>query len=229
MFTIDPVYIILSLPALFIAFIAQILVRYFYSKYSNIPNKKNITGVDAVEGMAREYGLNIRLNVSLNDLSDHYNPLNRELTLSERVARTPTIASVGIAAHEMGHVLQHKKGSLLVGIRNIMVPVVNIGSTLGYILFILGLSLQFFELVMFGIALFSLSTLFTVVTLPIEIDASIKAMNMIKKLNLLDNDEIGGVRNVLTAAALTYVAAVMQSLSSLFYYIVRAFGVRKRE
>jgi len=83
--------------------------------------------------------------------------------------------------------------------------------------------------VLVGIALFSLSTLFTVITLPIEIDASVKAMNMIKKLGMLDNDEIGGVRNVLTAAALTYVAAVMQSLSSLLYYILRAFGGRKRE
>lgn len=229
MFYVDPLYILLAFPALFIAIIASILVRYYYSKYSKVPNSANLSGVDIVERIARRKGLNIRLNISMTDLSDHYNPFRGELTLSERVARMPSIASVGITAHEMGHVLQHKKGAILFGLRNLMVPLVNLGSSIGYILFVLGLSLQIAGVVLLGIALFSLSTLFTIITLPIEIDASIKALKMIRKLEILTYGEIEGVKKVLLAAALTYVAAVMQSLSSLLYYILRAFGVRRRD
>lgn len=189
----------------------------------------NLSGVDIVSKIAKDRGLNISLNVSMFGLSDHYNPLKRELTLSERVARVPSTASIGIAAHEMGHAEQHKKGSLLMGIRTFMVPIVNIGSTLGYILFILGLSMQIAGVVFFGIALFSLSTLFTIVTLPIEIDASMRALGMIRSLNTFNEEEISGVKKVLTAAALTYVASVVQSLSSLLYFILRSFGVRRKE
>ncbi|MBN2016180.1 zinc metallopeptidase [Candidatus Dojkabacteria bacterium] len=228
MFYIDPLYILLALPALLVGLCAQILVRYFYSKYSNVGNSANISGVEVVERLAREHGLNIKLNVSIAELSDHYNPLRSELTLSDKVARFPSVASVGIAAHEMGHALQHQKSAILMTVRNFMIPVVNIGSTLGYIIFILGLTLQFFEVAMIGIAIFSLSTLFTIITLPIEIDASIKALRMIRKMELFSEYDIAGIKNVLIAAALTYVAAVMQSLSILFYYILRAFGMRKR-
>jgi len=227
MFYIDPLYIILSAPALILAISAQLLVKYFFSKYSKTMNKKEMTGVDVAEKFAREYGLNLRLNVAFADLSDHYNPAVRELTLSERVARTPSIASVGITAHEIGHALQHKKGEFLVGLRTAMVPVVNFGTTVAYILFILGLSLQFFSLAIIAVALFSLSTIFTLVTLPIEIDASIKAMRMIRAQNILYPDELGGVKKVLIAASLTYVAGVLQSLSSLIYFVLRALGSRR--
>jgi Zn-dependent membrane protease YugP len=224
MFYIDPFYIILSLPALIIGIGAQLLVKYYFSKYSKVGNVKSITGIDVVEKIAREEGLNIRFSMSAN--SDHYNPRKSEITLSEKVARMPSIAAVGIAAHEMGHAMQHKKSSILMSIRNFMVPVVNIGSKIGYLLFLLGLSLQIFGFVTIGIALFSLSTAFTVITLPI--DASRKVLVVIKRLNLLESYEVDGVKKVLTAAALTYVAAVVQSLSTLLYYILRAFGGRKR-
>lgn len=228
MFYIDPFYILLSLPALLLGTIAQILVKYFYSKYSRIANVSNINGVEVVEKVVKEYGLNIRLNISLNNLEDHYNPINNELTLSENVARMPSIASVGIASHELGHAIQDKNKSILVSMRNYIVPIVNIGSTLGYILFLIGLFFQIFNLVIFGIILFSLSTIFTVITLPIEIDASVKAVNIIRKLGLLHEDEISGVKNVLIAASLTYVASVFQSLTNLLYYVFQALGVRRK-
>lgn len=229
MYYIDPFYILLSLPALIIGIIAQLLVRFYYNKYSRIDNSSQINGVDTAERIASEYDMNMRVQISLSKLSDNYNPYNRVLTLSDEVARTPTIASVGITAHELGHVLQHRNGSVLVGIRNFIVPIVNLGSTLGYIIFLVGLSFQFFGIVIFGIALFSLSTLFTIITLPIEIDASLKAMKMIERTGILQSYEMEGVKKVLVAASLTYVAAVMQSISTLFYYILRAIGVRRRE
>jgi Zn-dependent membrane protease YugP len=229
MLSIDPLYVLLAFPAFIVAFCAQLLVHYFYSKYSKIPNSANVSGADVVEMIARGKALNIRFNISLAELSDHYNPLRSELTLSERVARAPSIASIGIAAHEMGHVVQHKHGALLMGIRTLMVPIVNIGSTLGYILFIIGLSLQVLGVTVLGIILFSSATVFTIITLPIEIDASVKALKMIKELNILTLEELGGVKKVLFAAALTYVAAVAQSLSSLLYFILRAFGARRRD
>lgn len=228
MIGVDPIYIIFSLPAILLAIAAQILVRYFYSKYSRIPNSADVTGIDIVEGISRNHGLNIRLAVSMSDLSDHYNPISSELTLSEKVAHTPSIASVGIAAHEMGHVLQHKKGALLINIRNIMVPVVNFSTTLGYILFIAGMSLQILGVVLLGVGLFSISTFFTLITLPIEIDASMKALRMIRSLGIFNVSELDDIKKVLFTAALTYVAAVFQSLSSLIYYLLRAFGVRRK-
>jgi len=228
MYYIDPVYILISLPALLIGITAQLLVKYFYNKYNNVANSSRITGAEVAERFAKDYGLNIKLKISLSRLSDNYNPINRVLTLSDEVARRPSIASIGISAHELGHVLQHKKGSILVGIRNLIAPVVNLGSTLGYIIFLIGLSLQIFGAVIAGIVLFSLSTLFTIITLPIEIDASIKAVNMIKRTGILEEYEMNGVKKVLLAASITYVAAVMQSVSTLLYYVFRAVGIRKR-
>ncbi len=229
MFTLDPIYLLISIPAVLLTFGAQLFVRYYYSKYSKIINYNRLNGLETVEKIAREHDINIKVNISLNDLSDNYNPINGTLTLSEKVARTPTVSSVGIAAHEMGHVLQHKNGFILIVIRNIITPIVNIGSTLGYFLFIVGLPLQLFNMVILGIILFSLSTLFTIITLPIEIDASVKALRILRSLNIVNEKEVGGVKKVLTAAALTYLAAVMQSLSSLLYYILRAFNVKKKD
>ncbi|MBU0976631.1 MAG: zinc metallopeptidase [Patescibacteria group bacterium] len=228
MMFIDPLYIVFSIPALLLVFSAQILVRFFYSKYSKVANSAGLTGVDLVERISKSQGLDIKLNISMNELDDHYDPRTKEITLSDRIARTPSIASIGIAAHEMGHALQHQSGSVFINLRNFLVPVVNIGSTLGYILFIIGLSLQVFGLAIVGIAFFSLSTVFTVITLPVEADASIRALRMIKKLNILSPVEQDGAEKVLIAAALTYVAAIAQSLSSLLYFLFRAFGVRRR-
>ncbi|MDD3648467.1 MAG: zinc metallopeptidase [Candidatus Dojkabacteria bacterium] len=226
---IDPIYIIFSIPALILVLSAQILVKVFYSKFSKVGNSAGLTGVDVVEKISRTNNLDIKLNISMGQLDDHYNPRSKEITLSEQVARTPSIASIGIAAHEMGHAIQHRTGSLFINIRNFLVPVVNLGSTLGYILFLVGLSLQMFQLAIVGVGFFALSTVFTILTLPIEIDASVKALGMIQRLNIFSETDLGGVKKVLTAAALTYVAAIAQSLSSLLYFLFRAFGVRRRD
>jgi Zn-dependent membrane protease YugP len=228
MFYIDPLYILLSLPALIISFGAQFLVRHYFSKYAKITNSAHITGAELAGKIAHEFNLPVELTISPNDLSDSYNPLRKELTLSESVANYPTIASAGIVAHEMGHALQHKERSFLMGVRTAIIPMVNIGTTIGYILFLLGIAFQIFNLTLVGIAFFSFSTFFTVITLPIELGASRNALLMIRELHILDEGEIEGVKKVLLAAALTYVAAVFQSLSSLLYYVIRAFGVKKK-
>ncbi len=224
----DPLYLILTLPPLFLGIGATLLVKFFYSKYSKVENEAGLSGIDLAKQIAQKYDLGFRLNVAMQDLADHYDPSKGELTLSSNVAHNKSIASVGIAAHELGHIMQHKSESLLMKIRNLLVPAVNIGTMLGYFLFILGLSLQIFGAVILGIALFSLATIFTIITLPIEIDASIRAMNMLRGLGTFSSNDLSGAKKVLTAASLTYVAALLQSVSTLLYYIIRAFGGRRR-
>lgn len=229
MFYFDPLYLLIALPALLFAIVAQLIVKYVFSKYSKIANSREVSGAELVGKAASEYGLNLSLSVTPFDMNDHYNPLNGQLTLSEKVAHVPTIASVGIAAHEVGHAIQHQKGSFMIKIRERLMPIVNFSSTISYLLFILGLSLNIIGFVWGGVALFAVSTLFTFVTLPIEIDASKKAVKVMRDLDVLNEHELSNAKKVLLAASLTYVAAVAQSLSSLLYYILRAFGMRKRD
>jgi len=228
MFYFDPLYLLLSLPALLIAGGAQLLIRYYYSRYSKIGNSANMNGIGFVEQVARRQNMDVQIAISLSELSDNYNPSDRVLTLSDRVAHAPSIASVGITAHELGHAMQHKSGFFLFNIRSFMVPIVNMGTWLAFILFMIGLSFQIFGLVILGIVFFSFSTVFTLVTLPIELDASRRAIRLVEGLQVFTGEEVSGIKKVLFAAALTYVAAVLQSLSTLLYYILRAFGGRQR-
>lgn len=223
----DPIYILIAAPAFLAALIAQIIVKITYNKYSKVPNSKNYSGVNVVERIMREKNINLQVSVSHKQLSDNYNPFSDTLSLSEQVAYSPSVASVGIAAHEMGHVIQNKKGFFLLGIRNILIPAVRFGTSAGIILFLIGLSLSFFGLSILGVALFGLSTIFTIITLPIEIDASRRALDFIKKYSLLDSDQYSSAKKVLFAASLTYVAAVMQSVSTFAYYLLRAFGTKR--
>ena len=221
----DPLYLIFILPSLFISLMASILLRIWTNEYLSKPNTTNLTGYDAVHKIATEYGFNISLAQSHEKLSDHYDPSNGNLTLSQEVAHRPTVGSIAIAAHEMGHVMQHQKGSMFMSIRRILVPITNIGTNIGYIFIVLGIILAFANLAWLGIILFSLSTLFSLLTLPIEIDASKKALEFINKQGLLSKFEIGGAKKVLIAASLTYVAGTISSLSNLIYFIFRVQGI----
>lgn len=229
MFYIDPLYIIFSLPAIFIGGLASLLLRYWTNKYLSRENLNHITGVEVVERIARKKGLDIRLTVNDNFLSDHYNPSDRTLSLSRPIAQTTTITAVGIAAHEMGHALQHHNGNILLSLRNLLVPALNIGTSLGYFLLIMGIIIGFTQLAWVGIILFSGSTIFSFMTLPIELDASSKALKLIREEQLLFPEEISGAKKVLTAAALTYVAASLQSLGSLVYFFLRVRGMGRRD
>ncbi len=226
---IDPLYIIIMLPTLFIAFIAQILLKYWTNKYFNIISSTQLTGRDALAKISTSYDLNISYDTTYQTLNDHYDPRTKSITLSQKVANTPTIASIAITAHELGHALQDKEKSLLFNFRQLIVPIVNIGSNLGYILIVIGFIISSFNLANIGLIFFSTSTIFAFLTLPIEIDASKKGLKMIKKLNLLNSYEISGAQKVLFGAALTYVAGLISSLSNLLYFFIQTQSLKKRD
>jgi len=225
----DFAYLLCTLPAFAVGIIATILLRYWSNKYIKIPNVNRITGIDVVEKIARSNNIDVQLEVSQGFMTDHYNPRTKILSLSKDVAQVPSIASVSIAAHEMGHAQQHKAGSFLLSARTVLVPAVNIGSYLGYFLLILGIIIGFSQLAWLGIILFSGTTLFTFFTLPIEFDASRRAIEMLQKEQILFSDEMIGAKQVLMGAALTYVAATLQSLGNLVYFIFRVQGISKRK
>ncbi len=225
---IDSGYLLFALPALLLSILASLLVKYYSSKYLNIVTSKNLTGLDAVKILAQDQNLPISLASTSTHLGDNYNPTNRVLTLSHQIANTPTISSIAIAAHEVGHAVQHKQGSLLFKSRSIIVPVVNIGTNIGYFLIIIALLISSINLGWLGVILFSGSTLFSLLTLPLEIDASKKALHLIRKNNLLDPTEMTGAKKVLIAASLTYLAGLISSFSSLLYFILKIDGLNDR-
>lgn len=225
---IDLLYMTLMLPALILSIFASLLIKYYSHKYFNRPASTNLNGRDIVAKVATKYDLNLDLRISSADLSDNYNPYDQTLTLSSKVANRPTISSVAITCHELGHVLQHHNGSILIHIRRILVPAVNIGTNLGYILIVIGLILSVFNLAVIGLIFFSLSTVFAFLTLPIEIDASRRGLNLIKEMELLRPVEISGAKKVLISAALTYVAGLISSLSNLLYFFLQVKSIKDK-
>lgn len=225
----DSLYLLFALPAFLISIIASGLVKYWSSKYLDVPTLKQINGLDTVQKLSPTYNLNIRIEQVGGNLSDHYDPRDKTLRLSRDVALRPTITSVAIAAHELGHARQHSEKNILLALRSLIVPTVNLGTQLGYVLIVVGLLIASTNLAWVGIILFSLSTVFSLLTLPIELDASRKGLGMIKKERLLEPSEIPGAQKVLTAAALTYVAATISSLSNLLYFIFRVQGVGSKK
>ncbi|MFA5079549.1 MAG: zinc metallopeptidase [Dehalococcoidia bacterium] len=227
-------YLILMVPALIFMIYAQIKVKSTYSKYSKVYNQKGITGAQAAMQVLRANGMSdIPIETVKGKLTDHYDPSKRVLRLSPEVAGTPSVAAVGIALHEVGHAMQHKTKYAMMGLRSALVPVANIGSTLGWILvfgglLLMGLSQVFGEMVaIVGILLFSAAVLFTLITLPVEFNASSRARQMIKDTGLLVGQEYEGASAVLSAAALTYVAAMLQAVAQLLYFVFLVFGGRR--
>ncbi len=225
----DPLYFVIIAPALILSLVASLLLNYWYAKYTKITNRLGVSGAETAKIISEQRGYNISLNVQQGKLTDNYNPFNKSLNLSNEVAATKSIASVAIAAHELGHVEQDFKSNIFLRLRNTLVPVVNFGSTLGYILIFAGILLSVFDLAWVGVALFSLTAVFSIVTIPVEIDASRRAMGFIKEFNLLQESEYGGARKVLTAAALTYIAALLSSLGNVLYYVLILTNMRGRD
>jgi Zn-dependent membrane protease YugP len=229
MFFFDPLYFILAIPGLVLTLWAQWRVNSTYNKFSRVRNARGVTGVQAADILIRQAGLQGRVNVqgTSGKLSDHYDPRNRTLFLSPDVARGASVAAVGITAHELGHAMQHAQNYGPLNFRMAIVPVVNIGSWLGYIVFFLGFCLAtqaaFNPTIMWlGILLLSGTALFALVTLPVEFDASNRAMKMLEQSGLLVPQELQGARSVLNAAAWTYVAAAASTLLNLLYYVMLA-------
>ncbi len=228
-FGIDPLYLIMILPALAFTMWAQWKVKSSYTKWSNVPNSRGISGAQAARYLLDSNGLNnIQVEQSQGMLSDHYDPGAKVLRLSPQVYGVPSVASVGIAAHEMGHALQDKENYGALRLRSALVPVANIGSSFGIWIIIAGLLLQMTPLAWLGVIFFGAGFVFSLITLPVEFDASRRAMRMMDQSGLLAGQELAGAKEVLTSAAWTYIAAAAASLLTLLYWITRVGGSSRR-
>ena len=226
---IDPTYILVIIAAI-ISLIAQFLVSSTFSKYSKVGSSRNITGAQAAEMILRKHGsYDVTIRRVSGKLTDNYNPGNKTLNLSDLVYGSTSVAAVGVAAHECGHAIQHAKGYAPLSIRSALVPVVNIGSQLSWVFIMLGVVLSFNQtLITIGIVMFSAAVLFQLVTLPVEFNASSRALKEIEGIGILSRDETAQSRKVLTAAALTYVASAATAILQLLRLIL-LFGGRRRD
>ena len=224
----DYYYIILVLPAVILSLIAQAKVKSTYGKMAKVLNGRGITGAVAAQMVLSFYGINgVRIEQVSGQLSDHYDPRGNVIRLSQQVYSSSSVASVGIACHEAGHAAQHAQNYVPIKVRNAILPFANIGSTMGITLAFIGLILNFGILIDIGIILFACVVLFQLVTLPIEFNASRRAMQVISETGMLDEEESRGARKVLTAAAMTYVASLLVAVASLLRLVLR-FNSRRR-
>lgn len=224
---IDATYIFLVLPAVIFALWAQFNVKSTFSKYSKITSRSGMTGFDSARRILDANGLgDVRIAHVSGDLTDHYNPTDNTIYLSDSVYGSNSAAAIGVAAHEAGHAVQHATGYTPIKIRSAIIPITNIGSNLAMPLIILGIVLSFPTLAYIGVAAFGLSTLFQLVTLPVEFDASGRALKALE--GSLDGDDLASARKVLRAAALTYVAALAVSLVNLLRLLIMVAGNDRR-
>lgn len=219
-------YFILVIPALIISLIAQAKVKSTYNKMAKIRNTSGYTGAQAAAAVLRYYGImDVRIEETSGKLSDHFDPRSKVIRLSREVFYGNSIAAVGIACHEAGHAAQHAQSYAPIKIRNSIVPVCNIGSYLGLPLAFAGYFFGFEPLILAGLGLYSLIALFQLVTLPVEFNASKRAIRVIDETGLLrDETELNGAKKVLSAAAMTYVAALAVTLANLLRYAVLFLG-----
>ena len=221
----DIYYLILVVPALILSFIAQGMVQSTFKKYSSKKIERNITGAQAANYLLQKNDVTgVTVKPISGSLTDNFNPTDMTLNLSEPVYNVSSIAAVGVAAHETGHAIQHNKGYLPIKFRSMLVPVANLGSSAGPLLAILGLTLSFSFLVDIGLILFFGSVLFYLVTLPVEFNASSRALKTLKEAGVMNKEELKGVKKVLGAAAMTYVASALVSLGNF----IRFFLMTKR-
>lgn len=221
----DPTMIIL-IPAIIISFWAQTKVSSAYNKYSKVRTMNGYSGNQVARMMLDEAGLwDVKIEIVNTKLGDHYDPSSRILRLSPEVYNGATISSAGIAAHEVGHAIQHQKGYKPLTIRNSIVPIVNISSNVSWILFFLGIVMGFGGLTTLGIILFSAVVIFQLVTLPVEFNASNRALDILKSRGILYGDEVNNAGKVLDAAAMTYVAATLMAISQL----IRLIAISNRD
>ncbi len=215
-FFYDYYYIILVIPAIIISMYAQFKVQSTYKKYSEVMSKKGLTAREVTRKILDLSGLtNVKIEHIAGKLSDHYDPRTNVIRLSDSVYSDASVASLGVAAHEAGHAIQHATGYFPIKLRNSVLPVANIGSRLSVPLIILGIILSFEPLISFGILLFSFVLLFQLITLPVEFNASRRALSILNDTNMLDESELIGSKKVLSAAAMTYVAAALVSATQL--------------
>lgn len=224
MFFFDPLYFVFAGPALLLALYAQYKVKSTYAKYAEVATYAGRPGIDVARRLLDSLGLyHVQIERVPGDLSDHYDPSSKVLRLSDSNYDNYSVAAVGVVAHEVGHAVQDAQNYAPLRWRAGLVPVVNIGSTLGYILFFVGLFI-IPQLAWLGVALFSTAAIFALVTLPVEFNASNRALQLLSNNGLVTSEERGQAKAVLNAAALTYVAALAQALSTLLYFLFILMG-----
>jgi len=218
---------------LFIGIILTMLASFYlkstYRKYSQVSNSRGMTGADCAMAILRNAGINdVSVQFIPGSLTDHYSPTEKVLRLSESVYGSTSVAALGVAAHECGHAIQHKEGYAPLKLRSISVPVANIGSMLSWPLILIGLAMGYMGLAQIGVILFTFVVLFQLITLPVEFDASRRAMIALEEQNILAGSELSAAGKVLKAAALTYVAALLSSILQLLRLIMLTRGGRRR-
>jgi Zn-dependent membrane protease YugP len=216
----DPMYFVFILPAFLLAMWAQFKVKGAYAKYTRVPNQRGLTGLDAARIILPGEGLgHVSIEGIPGELTDHYDPRSKKLGLSAGVAKQPSVASLAVTVHEIGHALQDNQNYGPLKLRSAIVPAVQVSSWVAPIMFFIGLLLGATQLAWLGIILFGLGAVFALVTLPVEFNASKRGLQLLQTYQLADGQEIKGAKAVLDAAALTYVAALAQALMTLLYYV----------
>lgn len=220
-FLANNLYCLLLIPVMLLSLWAQMRVSGNFRRYSAVNNRRHLTGAQAAEAVLRSHGVyDVAIRTCSGHLSDHYDPRDNTIYLSRDVYSAPTIAAVGVAAHEAGHAVQYAEHYGPVRLRTAIIPATQIGSKLSFVLFAVGTLLYSKPLFLAGIILFSFTTLFQLVTLPVEFNASGRAIETLDSEGLLDPDELTGAKRVLGAAALTYVAALLMSMLQLFRFML---------
>ena len=222
MFYFDPLYFVLLAPAIVLSLWATVKVKSTFNKYNLVPAASHMTGADAARALLAQNGVNIPVEEYPGKLSDHYDPRVRRLRLSSDVYHGRSIAAIGVAAHEAGHALQHATGYQPLLLRQSMAPAANFGSGASWFIILGGFLFGSMGLVKIGIVLFAVVVAFQLVTLPVELNASARAKQMVYQYGMVTEAERGGVSSVLSAAAMTYVAAALSAVATLVYYLLRA-------
>lgn len=238
MFFYDPTYLIFMIPAFILMSLASWYVQSSYRKWSQVPARSRLTGAQAAQRLLSNVSYSTQEAANLRDvrivgiggnLSDHYDPRDKTLRLSPGVANGASVAALAIAAHELGHAVQDAEGYGPMRLRAAMVPMVNIGSTLGWILILIGLVLRWVDIAWLGVLVFSGGALFALATLPVEINASARAKRLLAESGIIQGEEEQrGVNTVLNAAALTYVAGLATAVLQLLYYVLLVGGMGRR-
>ena len=218
---LDITYVIFVLPALLLALWAQTRVSTTFNRYSKIASQKGLTGFDAARKILDEHGLHgVQIERVSGNLTDHFDPKSNVIRLSDSVYANNSIGAVGVAAHEAGHAVQHSEGYTPIKVRNAVIPAANIGSYAAFPLALLGILMSSDWLINAGIILFSAVVFFQLVTLPVEFNASSRAIRVLSDSEMLDKQEVRGVKKVLSAAAMTYVAAAATAVMNLVRLLV---------
>ena len=219
----DPLYFMLMIPPLLLSAWASWRTSSTFKKYSKVRTATGLTGAQAAKILLDRAGIrDVQIVPVRGTLSDHYNPMNKTLNLSEPVYGTPSVAAVGVACHEAGHAIQHARHYGPLWLRSMLVPTANIGSKLGYMVMFFGAILSSTNMVLVGAVLFSAVLLFQFVTLPVEFDASARAKKLATEYGILMPQEQVGMNRVLNAAAMTYVAAAVSTMMTLLYFLLRS-------